>query len=148
MFELFKKFGLPATVAAVISALIAILPFLFKLDERYAKASELDEAIQKVDVKVNALNAEVGKLTGVTQVLVAVVSQKDDEPTEVVASAAPAASAAIVASNAPKTAKPLIVEKVEVPQVPTNSDEKKDALQQATKVLEASQRNIEQIKKF
>ena len=68
MFELFKKFGIPATVAAVISAMIAILPFLFKLDERYAKAPELDEAIQKVDVKVNALNAEVGKLTGITQV--------------------------------------------------------------------------------
>lgn len=145
MFELFKKFGIPATVAAVISAMIAILPFLFKLDERYAKASELDEAIQKVDVKVNALNAEVGKLTGITQVLVAVAGQGDKpEP------AAKPVTSEIGSTAAVPRVKPLVIEKVEVPVVPVDAThgDKATALRQAQQALEASKRNIEQIQKY
>lgn len=71
-----KKVGVSATVAAVIAAVITVTPFLFKIDERYAKATELEEAIQKTDEKLVALTAEVGKLAGVTEVLVTVIGQQ------------------------------------------------------------------------
>lgn len=74
MLDLFKKIGLPATVAAIIASLITIVPFLFKLDERYAKAKELDDKIKVVETQINDLSVEVGKIVGTQQVLVAVLS--------------------------------------------------------------------------
>ena len=74
MLDLLKKIGLPATVAAIIASLITIAPFLFKLDERYAKAKELDDKIKVVETQINDLSVEVGKIVGTQQVLVAVLS--------------------------------------------------------------------------
>lgn len=71
-----KKVGVSATVAAAVAAVITVTPFLFKLDERYAKAAELEAAIEKNDEKLVALTAEVGKLAGVTEVLVTVIGQQ------------------------------------------------------------------------
>lgn len=76
MMEILKKIGIPATVAAIISVLVTVTPFLFKIDDRYAKAHQLQLAIEKNDAKTRILTAEIAKLAGVTEVLVAVISQE------------------------------------------------------------------------
>ena len=76
MLELLKKIGLPATVAAVIASLVTVLPILFKIDERYAKAEDLQMQIKKVEEDMNQLSIEVGKLAGTQQVLVSIMSAK------------------------------------------------------------------------
>lgn len=77
--EKLKEIGIPASVAAVIAAVITITPFLFKIDERYAKSSDLEEVVAKNDEKLSILTAEVGKLAGVTEVLVTVIGQQRDQ---------------------------------------------------------------------
>jgi hypothetical protein len=37
MLELLKKFGLPASVAALVALLVTVIPLVFKFDNRYAK---------------------------------------------------------------------------------------------------------------
>ena len=86
MLELLKKIGIPATVAAVIASLVTLLPILFKIDERYAKAEDLQQQIKKVEDDMNQLSIEVGKLAGTQQVLVSIMSAKVNtvqvQPTE------------------------------------------------------------------
>lgn len=160
MFELLKKLGLPSAVAAVVAALVTITPFIFKIDERYAKASELEEEIQKLEVKNNALSAEVAKLAGVTEVLVSIASQSNADSARAAESgvrpliapppaprAVPAEPVVITPPSLPK----LEVEPIQVPEVPRPGatwGEKKDTLEQAQRAVEASRRNLEQIQKY
>lgn len=74
MLDFLKKIGIPATVAAIISAIVTITPFLFKLDERYVKESDVDARLVKAAEEMNDLTVEVGKLVGAQQVLVAVLT--------------------------------------------------------------------------
>lgn len=80
MIELLKKIGFPATVAAIVGALVTIIPIFFKLDERYAKEEKLTQEIAQVNKSINDLSIEVGKLAGSTQVLVSVMSNKVEQP--------------------------------------------------------------------
>jgi hypothetical protein len=80
MVEFLKKIGFPATVAAIVGALVTIIPIFFKLDERYAKEEKLTQEIAQVNKQINDLSIEVGKLAGSTQVLVSVMSAKNESP--------------------------------------------------------------------
>ena len=95
---------------------------------------------------MNALNAEVGKLNGVTQVLVAVAGQSDKSTDD------HKPDVKEVVSSAPiQRAKPLVVEKIDVPEVPAadaSKSDKDEALKRAQQALETSKRNIEQIRKY
>lgn len=167
MLELLKKIGLPATVAAVIATLITVIPFLFKIDERYAKASELEQAVGKVDKQMQALTVEVGRLAGIQQVLVAIAGQsvaREASGSRPVSSSGASQPAATVAEPVPpvvftpptlptvKTdSKPIPVETVVLPAAPAPNAsiiERKEVLDRARVAVEATQRNIESIKKY
>lgn len=162
MLELLKKLGLPSAVAAVVAALVTITPFIFKIDERYAKATELEEEIQKLEVKNNALSAEVAKLAGVTEVLVSIASQSNAASARAAESVVrPLIAPTPVPRAAPAPAEPVIitppslpkleVEPIQVPEAPRPGatwGEKKDTLEQAQRAVEASRRNLEQIQKY
>lgn len=162
MLELLKKLGLPSAVAAVVAALVTITPFIFKIDERYAKATELEEEIQKLEVKNNALSAEVAKLAGVTEVLVSIASQSNAVSARAAESVArPLIAPAPVPRATPAPAEPVVitppslpkleVEPIQVPEAPRPGatwGEKKDTLEQAQRAVEASRRNLEQIQKY
>ena len=151
MLDLLKKIGLPASVAAVIATLVTLLPFIFKIDERYAKSNELTEAVEKMDQRLNALTVEVGRLAGIQQVLVTIAGQPgprepQPQPIEIkpVISATPP-------STKSSTPAPLRTEPVDVPVAPTAASspvDRKDALEKVQRALEASQRNIERIQKY
>jgi hypothetical protein len=164
MLELLKKLGLPSAVAAVVAALVTITPFIFKIDERYAKATELEEEIQKLEVKNNALSAEVAKLAGITEVLVSIASQSNAASARAAESAVrpliaptpvPRAAPAPVPTEpvvvTPPSLPPLEVERIDVPSAPKPGatwDEKRSTLDQAQRAVEASRRNLEQIQKY
>ncbi len=157
MLELLKKIGLPSTVAAIVAAIVTLLPFIFKIDERYAKADELTASIEKTDKQLQALTVEVGRLAGIQQVLVTIAGQQSSQPApqpkpieiapvpaEPVAAAAPPA-----ASKADP--KPLRTEPVVVPTAPSEASspaDRKETLDKVQRALEASQRNIERIQKY
>ena len=60
----FKKIGLPGVIAAIVSAVVTMIPFLFQIDERYAKADDLEKQITTVTKQINDLTIEVGRLAG------------------------------------------------------------------------------------
>lgn len=76
LIESAKKIGMPATVAAIVSVLVTVTPFLFKIDERYAKASELQESIDQNKEDLAKLTAEVGRVAGAVDVLSQIVGQQ------------------------------------------------------------------------
>lgn len=80
MVEFLKKIGFPATVAAIVGALVTIIPIFFKLDERYAKEENLTKETARIEKQINELSIEVGKLAGSTQVLVSVIASKSETP--------------------------------------------------------------------
>lgn len=73
MLEFLKKIGLPATVAAVIAALITITPFLFKIDERYAKDDDVKAQVLETSKELNDIAKELSKLAGTQELLVSMV---------------------------------------------------------------------------
>lgn len=75
MLELLKKIGIPATVAAVIASLVTIVPFLFKIDERYAKDSDLDAVTAKFEKKIEKQNREIAQLAGYQQAMIMFLQQ-------------------------------------------------------------------------
>lgn len=77
MLELLKKIGIPATVAAVIASLVTVVPFLFQIDERYAKTGELNDVATKSAKQVQDLTVEVSKLAGVQETMLAMMMQSD-----------------------------------------------------------------------
>lgn len=144
MLEMLKKLGLPATVAAVVAALVTIIPFLFKIDERYAKADELNARIVTVSKQINDLSIEVGRLAGTQQVLVAVISANKMESRQQVQ---PRVRLGVAASVAPtvyptySTGAPVLP----APVAPKNAEEKKSQLDQVSKVLEHTQSQVRMI---
>jgi hypothetical protein len=149
MIELLKKLGLPAGVAAIVGGLVAIMPFIFKLDERYAKASELQAEVTRLNTQVQALTVEVGKMAGIQGVLVALVSPAR-QPIEVQAEPASPAPVTAPAASRP-AAPPLVVEQVVIPEPPKPSAttaEKKQVIEQTMEAINANRRNIEQIQRY
>lgn len=153
MLDLLKKIGLPASVAAIIATIVTLLPFIFKIDERYAKSNELTEAVEKMDQRLNALTVEVGRLAGIQQVLVTIAGQtvpKEPQPQPI--EIRPVMSTPSPSPSAAKpSAPPLRTEPVDVPVAPNAASspvDRKDALEKVQRALEASQRNIERIQKY
>jgi outer membrane murein-binding lipoprotein Lpp len=87
MVEFLKKLGVPALVAGIVGAMMTIIPILFKVDERYAKEQQLTSEVARLEGKIDDLTVEVGKLAGSTQVLVAVISAKQEAPRAIVRAA-------------------------------------------------------------
>lgn len=155
MLELLKKIGIPASVAAVIATVVTLLPFIFKIDERYAKAEELKSEVVKIDERLNALTVEVGRLAGIQQVLVTIAGQQsvkaEVQPKPIEIAAATPVEPTVSVPAQPSPAPVLRTEPVVVPVAPSASStptERKETLQQVQRALEASQRNIERIQKY
>ena len=75
MFEMLKKIGIPATVAAVVSSLVVMIPLLFKIDERYAKSDQLSDEIKRLEQKNEGLQRELAQLTGFQQAMVTFIQE-------------------------------------------------------------------------
>jgi len=75
MLDLLKRIGVPATVAAVIATLVTVVPFLFKIDERYAKEEDLKAQVAKLEAANNDLRKELAQLVGFQQAMVSLIQQ-------------------------------------------------------------------------
>jgi hypothetical protein len=76
MLELLKKIGVPATVAAIIATLVTMVPILFKVDERYAKADDMRAAVVKLDKDNDELRHELAQAVGFQQAMVALLQSE------------------------------------------------------------------------
>jgi hypothetical protein len=145
----FKKIGLPGIIAALVSAIVTMIPFLFQLDERYAKADDTNTQLTLISKQISDLTIEVGRLAGTQQVMVAIMSAKPEVryapvepvnvPTQIVRNAP-----APVASIAPVTVEPPIPSTV----VPKTSEERKTRLEEVTRSLEHTQSRVLQIQQL
>lgn len=141
MIEALKKLGVPAGVSAIVGAIVAMIPFIFKIDERYAKAEELEKQIKVVSEQIQEINTSVGELAGSQQVLIAVLAsssrvarvERAEEPKPVM-SPAPTISIAEPA--------PLVVTK---PMKPGESDPQV-ALEAVSSMLKRTQQQVQQIR--
>lgn len=75
--KLLKNVGIPAIISAVIAALVTVIPFLFKIDERYAKDDEVKEQTVRTQKALTDLNAEIAKLAGTQEVIVTIVAARE-----------------------------------------------------------------------
>ncbi len=73
MQDFLTKIGLPATIAAIISGLAVVIPFLFKVDERYAKDSELQAAVFRLEKANTELRHELAQAVGFQQAMIALI---------------------------------------------------------------------------
>jgi hypothetical protein len=145
MIEILKKLGLPAGVAAVVGALVAVIPFVFKIDERYAKAEELNSKLVVVSKQINDLTVEVGKLAGMQQVIVAVMSAKPSDvaqPVKIVEAAKPAPFGLVLDATPPAFEPPIPLTP------PKSSVEKKERLEAVSRALANTQRQVENIQSY
>jgi len=146
MLEMLKKIGLPATVAAVISALVTVVPFLFKIDERYAKAEELETEIAKTSRQINDLTVEVGRLAGAQQTMLALMAQAE-QPRRAFGAAPPPA---VIATPPPPVAVPMPMP-VPAPAPalpPAVKSERAIKFDEVSRELQRSQQQIEKIQKY
>ena len=86
MLEFLKKIGIPATAAAAITAIITVVPFLWKIDERYAKQDQLEEIIKKLESQNNELSRELSQSIGFQQAMILLIQQGKTPPIEVIKS--------------------------------------------------------------
>jgi hypothetical protein len=77
MLEMLKKIGLPATVSAVIAALVTTVPLLFKIDERYAKDEDLVAQTVRTEKAINELTIEISKLSGTQETIVTLMAAQE-----------------------------------------------------------------------
>src|ERR1035437_6065218 len=73
-----KKIGLPGIIAGMVSALVTMVPILFQIDERYAKADDIEPKMVVISKQLTDLTTEVGRLAGTQQVMVAIMSAKPE----------------------------------------------------------------------
>lgn len=97
MLEFLKKIGLPATVAAVIASVVTVAPFLFKIDERYAKESVVKAQEERTIKALNEMTIEIGKLAGSQEATLAILSnmtraQREQQRTVLMKSVEPTTS--------------------------------------------------------
>ena len=124
MLDLLKKIGVPGTVAAVVASLVTMVPFLFKIDERYAKEEDVVRLIEKLERRNQRLEREIAQLSGFQEAMVKFI-QEGRMPRSAAAEApAPAPVAAVPvptpvpspvlappARRAPPTARPSLEER-------------------------------------
>jgi hypothetical protein len=130
----FKQIGLPGIVAAIISAMITMIPFLFKLDERYAKADDTDAKLTMISKQVNDLSVELGRLAGTQQVMVAIMSAKREVRFA-------DAKSSPTPEVAPLTAAPPPIATT----IPKTPEERSARLEDVSKSLEHTQAKVQQI---
>lgn len=75
MYELLQKLGVPAGIAGLIGALIIMVPFIFKIDERYAKAEKFQEEIRLLEEENQKLRVEISQLAGFQQTMLIFMNQ-------------------------------------------------------------------------
>ena len=136
----FKKIGLPGIIAAIISAVITMIPFLFKLDERYAKADDTDVKLVAISKQITDLTIEVGRLAGTQQVMVAIMSAKPEVRLATIEPPAPIIKPTPVMVSAAPTAPPPIDTTV-----PKTVEERKTRLEDVSRSLEHTQVRVLQI---
>lgn len=142
MLDLLKKIGLPATIAAIIASLITLLPIVFKIDERYAKADELAEQIKKVEDDMNSLSIEIGKLAGTQQVLVSILSARVEQPRLATAPV----DRPLITPVPVKTPHVTVEEKIELPTTPpVDAADMKSQLEIVSKSLMQTQQQTQNI---
>lgn len=104
MFELLKKIGIPATIAAVIATFITMVPLMFKLDERYAKEEDLIAQTARTEKAINELTVEISRLAGTQEVVVSLMAnQNRPAPVPVIAPAPAVAATVPDLNNLPAT---------------------------------------------
>ena len=146
MLEFLKKIGLPGIIAAIISAVVTMIPFLFQLDERYAKADEIDQRIAVLTKQTTDLTIEVGRLAGTTQVLVSIMSksERDRAPVELDARpqtrTVPPVLNGLIVPSSPNTSSSSI----SIQSIPNT----KAKLDEVSRSLDRTQRNVEAIKRY
>lgn len=138
MLEFLKKIGLPGIIAALVSAIVTMIPILFQLDDRYAKAEDIDRRLETVSKQVQDLSIEMGKLAGTQEVLVSVLSKSE---TRIVHAEPPAKSI-----ESPTVEPSLPTAKLKMAPKPesTNSIQ----LNEVSRQLKATQQKIEQIQSY
>lgn len=141
-----KKIGLPGIIAAIVSAVVTMVPFLFQLDERYAKADDLEAKMVTVSKQINDLTIEVGRLAGTQQVMVAIMSAKPE--VRLATAPEPVAAPAPVAAAAPTPAPVLAPLPTLSTSVPKTVEEKKVRLDEVSRALEHTQQRVQQIQKY
>jgi hypothetical protein len=103
--ETLKKIGLPATVAAVVTSIVIAAPIMFKVDERYAKHSDVKEEIARLRTENNELRHELAQLNGFQQAMAALIqSGKITHPTAFEGTSLPFSSFMIKVQDAAKAA--------------------------------------------
>lgn len=149
----FKKIGLPGIIAALVSALITLIPFLFKIDERYAKAEDTTAQLTVISKQISDLTIEVGRLAGTQQVMVAIMSAKPEvryaDPTPAPVKSTPprvmmAAPSVATVSPTPVSVDPPIPSTT----VPKTPEERKTRLEEVTRSLEHTQSRVLQIQQL
>ncbi len=166
----FRRIGIPASLAALVSAAVTMSFFMFQIDNRYAKSDDVavlnDRTVQKID----ALTTEVSRLVGVTQVLAQVAGRMEATNTSVapvvpVSPPVPVADATVDTQPDSATTPPVatterpatlqdVLESAPLPQVPEALPNQpdvaalKETLRQTDDVLELSRRNLNTIQKF
>lgn len=168
-----KKIGLPGIIAAIVSAVVTMIPFLFQIDERYAKADDLEKQISTVTKQINDLTIEVGRLAGTQQVLVSIMSNRPafTEPRAIGGAPSPVAAAPVQAPEPAMAPAPTVTltppeklfsrkpaavvgaapaqEPAPVPVVPPkSSSEERQQLDAVSKALAYTQRRVQEIQKY
>lgn len=111
MIELLKKLGLPNIVVAVIAALVTVTPFLFSIDERYAKSAEVEKELVELRRQNSELARELAQNTGFQQAIVALMTKQNIQAPIHSQPPAVSASPGVSLSPAPESApqKPEVV---------------------------------------
>jgi hypothetical protein len=73
MFETLKKIGVPTALATIIVVAVMMVPFMFKIDERYAKHSDVKETIEKLRTENTELRRELAQLVGFQQAMATLI---------------------------------------------------------------------------
>jgi NADPH-dependent 2,4-dienoyl-CoA reductase/sulfur reductase-like enzyme len=163
----FRRIGIPASLAALVSAAVTMSFFMFQIDNRYAKSDDVAALNDRTVQKIDALTTEVSRLVGVTQVLAQVAGRMEATNTRVmpVSPPTPVADATVDISPSNVTTPPIVaterpaalqdvLESAPLPQVPDTPPNQpdvaalKETLRQTDDVLELSRRNLNTIQKF
>lgn len=134
MFETLKKIGVPTAFATVIVLLVMVVPFLFKIDERYAKQITLETEISRLENQNTDLVRELAQAAGFQQAMIAILKQQ---------SAAPALSAPLRATPLTRpTPVPAVV--IDIPAPPPPLEQPKNWKDLSDGLLRQQQRLIKE----
>jgi hypothetical protein len=134
LLDLFKKWGVPTAILAIVATLGIALPAFFFIDDRYAKAQQM----QNIYVQLNQLTQEVSQLAGTEQVLVAVITSNSGGKVQI--------PAFTTIPPAVQGAPPIASTGAQPPvSVPSTDAEKTNLLNQVTTQVQATQEHLQTI---